>query len=70
MRENGLTDPDTIAPDEFVRWVFPRLFSSRLPRYESIAEEFGYVIDAEDSSRVKSEQDFLDLVADAMKNSP
>ncbi|MCI0667740.1 MAG: ATPase [Methylococcaceae bacterium] len=67
MAENGIANPDSIPPDEFVSWVFPRLFSSRLPRYECIAEEFGYVIDAEDISRVKSEQNFLDLIADAMK---
>lgn len=67
MREKAITGPDSVPPDEFVSWVFPRLFFSRLPRYESIANEFGYVIDAEDIGRVQSEQNFLDLIADAMR---
>ncbi|MGH8558187.1 MAG: ATPase [Methylococcales bacterium] len=70
MREKGIGSPDSIPPDEFVSWVFPRLFGSRFPRYERIANEFGYVIDAEDIARVKSEQNFLDLVADAMRKKP
>ncbi|MGH8547342.1 MAG: ATPase [Methylococcales bacterium] len=70
MREQGIASPDMIPPDDFVSWVFPRLFSSRLPRYERIADEFGYVIDAGDIANVKSEQNFLDLVADAMRKQP
>ncbi|MGR9108070.1 MAG: ATPase [Gammaproteobacteria bacterium] len=69
MCERGLERSDAIPPDDFVVWVFPKLFASRLPRYERIAREYGYIIDAEDSSRVKSEQDFLNLLADAMRKS-
>lgn len=70
MREKGLDDPGRIPPDEFASWVFPRLVCSRLPRYERIAKEYGYVIDAEDIAFVKSEENLLDLVADAMKKRP
>lgn len=70
MIEYRLTDPNQISPDEFVSWVFPRLFVARIPRYEGIAKQFGYVVEAEDINQVKSEQNFLDLIADAMNKQP
>ncbi|MDD2723275.1 MAG: ATPase [Methylovulum sp.] len=55
-----------MPPDEFVSWVFPELFKSRLPRYEAIAENYGYTVDANDVNTVKTEDDFIRLVADAI----
>jgi len=55
-----------MPPDEFVTWVFPELFKSRIPRYEAIAEQYGYTIDANDAAKVNSEADFIKLIADAI----
>ncbi|WAK01544.1 ATPase [Methylobacter sp. YRD-M1] len=66
MSLKGYADPDAIPPDEFVTWVFPELFKSRLPRYEAIAEQYGYTVDARDVAEVKDEDDFIRLVADAI----
>lgn len=66
MSLNGYADPNAIPPDEFVTWVFPELFKSRLPRYEAIAEKYGYTVDARDVAEVKGEDDFIRLVADAI----
>jgi hypothetical protein len=66
MRINQYTDTDTIPPDDFVSWVFPELFKSRLPRYQAIADEYGYTLDGNAAAQVKSEADFLRLVADAL----
>ncbi len=51
-----------IDPDDFVRWVFPRLFYSRIPRYEAIAEQYGYTITTEEAAAVQDENDFLELI--------
>lgn len=66
MRENNYTDPDTIPPDEFVSWVFPKLFTSRLPRYQAIADKYGYTLDACDVARVMNETDLVQLIASAI----
>lgn len=66
MDERGLERVDQIHPNDFVTWIFPRLFRARLPRYQAIADEFGYTVDVQDVARVSNEQDFLTLVADAL----
>ena len=66
MALKGYVNTDAIPPDEFVTWVFPELFQSRLPRYEAIAEQYGYTIDANDTAAVTSEEDFIRLIADAL----
>ena len=61
-----LQDPNEIDPDEFARWIFPELFTHRKPLYESIADRYGYTIDARAINSIKSETDFLRLVAAAI----
>ena len=60
---NNLTDSSKIIPDEFVRWIFPRLIEHRKPRYEQIANDYGYTIAAVDVEKISNEEDFLSLVA-------
>jgi hypothetical protein len=55
-----------IDPDDFTRWVFPRLFHSRVPRYEAIARPYGYTVSSEDVAHVRDEQDFLRLIESAI----
>ena len=50
--ETGLEYAAQIDPDEFARWVFPRLFHSRLPRYNAIAK-LGYTVTSEEVDRVQ-----------------
>ena len=66
ITESGVVDVESIDPNEFVTWMFPKLFVSRLPRYEAIANRYGYTINAEDIYKIRSEQDFLDLLAKAI----
>ncbi len=67
MQLKHYKNPDSIPPDEFVRWVFPRLFRSRQPRYQEIADHYGYTLDANETAEVKGEDDFIQLVADAIR---
>ncbi len=66
MREHNYTSTDEIIPDIFVSWVFPELFKSRVPRYEAIARQYGYTIHADDTCKVKNEEDFIGLIAEAI----
>jgi len=66
MSENNLPYIALINPDEFVRWVFPRLFHSRIPRYETIAKEYGYSISTDELAKVQTENDFVNLIATAI----
>jgi shikimate kinase len=66
MRINHYADANEITPDDFVSWIFPELFKSRLPRYQAIADEQGYTLDGNAVSQVTNEADFLRLVADAL----
>ncbi len=62
LQEKALRYVAMIDPDDFVRWIFPRLFKSRIPRYEAIARQYGYTISTTDLWQVKSVQDFLSLI--------
>jgi len=66
MQLKNYASTDVMPPDEFVSWVFPELFKSRLPRYQAIADQYGYTVDAHDVSTVKGEDDFIRLIADAL----
>jgi len=66
MRLNDYVTTDEMPPDDFVSWVFPELFKSRLPRYQAIADQFGYTVDANVAAAVKTETDFINMISDAL----
>jgi hypothetical protein len=51
-----------IDPKDFTSWVFPRLFRARIPRYEAIAERYGYAVTTEELSQVSDEKSFLEML--------
>ena len=55
-----------VDPDDFVRWMFPRLFRARIPRYRAIAKAHGYTIPASALRAVTDEADFLAVVETAL----
>jgi hypothetical protein len=62
----GLGYAAQVDPDDFCRWVFPRLFHSRVPRYEAIAGPHGYTVTSHEVAAVRDERDFLDLLENAI----
>lgn len=66
MQEQQFEYVAMIDPDEFVRWMFPRLFYSRIPRYQAIADEYGYTISTTELAQVKDESSFLQLLETAI----
>lgn len=62
LKEKNLAYAAMIEPDDFVRWVFSRLFYHRIPRYQQIADKFGYTLCSNEIAKVKSEADFLALI--------
>jgi hypothetical protein len=61
-----LTFVAEIDPDDFTRWVFPRLFHARVPRYEAIARPHGYTVSSTEVAQVRDERDFLGLIEQAI----
>ncbi len=66
MQLNGITDCNQISPNDFVCWVFPYLFKSRVPRYEAIAKDYGYTIMADEFANIVDETDFIQLITKAL----
>lgn len=66
MRERAIPYVALIEPDDFVRWVFPRLYEARTPRYEAIAERYGYTVSSAELHRVRNEADFFALLEAAV----
>jgi len=66
LEVRGLEYVAQIDPDEFTRWVFPRLFHSRVPRYEAIAGPHGYTVSSEEVAQVRDERDLLQLLETAI----
>jgi len=68
MQERKFDYVAEIDPNEFVRWVFPRLFYARIPRYEAIAAEFGYTVSASTIANIKNEEDFISMLTDVLEH--
>lgn len=66
LQENKLQYAAQMVPDDFTRWIFPRLFHSRIPRYDAIAKPHGYTVTSQEVSQVRDQQDFLQLLENAI----
>jgi hypothetical protein len=64
---NKVTDDSKVDPDAFGAWGFEALLHDRLPRYQKLADRYGYSIDATDLATVRDGDEFVDLVAAAIR---
>ena len=67
LQERALPYVALIEPDDFVRWMFPRLFYSRIPRYEAIAAEHGYTLTTKELAQAQDEAGFMRLIESALE---
>jgi hypothetical protein len=65
---NKVTDDSKVDPDKFGAWGFEALLHDRLPRYQKLADKFGYTIEAADLAIVRDGEEFIDLVTSAIKD--
>lgn len=70
MAQFDMAAIEEIDPDEFLRWVFPYLFESRLPKYKALAEKHGVKVSVSDLENIDSEDEFFKVVANALETQP
>lgn len=63
----GIHDDNDVDPAGFGAWGFEALLHDRLPRYQALADNFGYVVEASDLAIVRDGDEFVDLVAAAIE---
>lgn len=68
LKKNNLSAEDEINPDNFSRWIFPRLLEHRKPLYQSIADNYGYTLDAREIMDSHDEMELMAWIAKALEN--
>jgi hypothetical protein len=63
---NGIRRDEDVDPSGFGAWGFEALLHDRLPRYQALADNFGYTLDAADLENVCDGTDFLKLMGKAI----
>jgi len=63
---HGIHDDANVDPIGFGAWGFEALLHDRLPRYQTLADNFGYVVEASDLALVRDGDEFIDLMAAAI----
>ena len=65
LSETGGAETE-VDPDAFVRWTYARALAHRQPRYKAMADNWGITIQANDVAQVRSQDDMMDLIANAL----
>jgi len=60
-------EPNKVNPDNFIRWAFAKALAHRQPRYKAMADRWGLTIPMEAVAKVKTSDDFVNMVADALE---
>lgn len=67
-KTNHIKHDEDINPAEFAAWGFEAILSDRLPRYQQLADRFGYTIQGTDLASTRDSKDFLELMRKAISN--
>lgn len=65
---NKVESDRDVDPDAFGAWGFEALVHDRLPRYQALADNFGYTVGAADLATVRDGADFIGLMGKAIAN--
>lgn len=65
---NKVANDSDVDPDAFGAWGFEALLHDRLPRYQALADNFGYTVEATDLATVRDGADFIGLMGKAIAN--
>jgi hypothetical protein len=66
----GIAKDDDVDPMDFGAWGFEALLHNRLPRYQRLADNFGYTVDAADLTTVRDASDFMAMMRKAIASRP
>ena len=69
LSAESIDDVAHMDPGKFAKWIFPELVQHRRPLYQSLADQYGYTVSAQEAEQVSSEADFLALVEEAIGRS-
>jgi len=64
---NRIAEDCEVDPAGFGAWGFEALLHDRLPRYQALADNFGYMVEASDLAMVRDGDEFVDLMAAAIE---
>ena len=63
---NHIDHDNDVVPEEFAAWGFEAILHDRLPRYQALADKYGYTVDASELSTVRDSKDFIALMCGAI----
>jgi hypothetical protein len=66
LTAKGLQDTSQMDPNDFARTIFPALLEYRKPKYQGMADAYGYTVDANDAAKVVDESSFIELVTSVL----
>ena len=70
IAKTGNEDVNRFPPKDYAAFALESIMQDRAPRYRTLAQRHGYVVTADEVAALKSEQDFLSLVATAIERRP
>lgn len=63
---NDIEDDDAVDSAKFAAWGFEAALYDRLPRYQALADRYGYSVNADDVATVRDGNDFMALMRKAI----
>lgn len=67
LDEKNIASEKDVNPNDFAIYGFESLIARRRPRYQSIADQYGYTIDSHHLSDIEDEACFLKLIAQILE---